>query len=223
MAITQPTWSYSAIKGFDTCPKQHYHLSVKKDYAWPKDASQDYGTEFHKAAEQYIKYSTPLDKRFGFAKPLLVKLNKMKGEKLCEFKMGLTAELEPCEFFAKDVWFRTIIDLAILNGEEAKILDYKTGKSAQYADKGQLELMALATFKHFPQIKVVRGGLLFVVANAFVKETYEIDRESDLWAKWLGEYKKLVAAHKNNVWNPKPSGLCKAHCAILECEHNGRA
>ena len=155
MAITQPTWSYSAIKGFDTCPKQHYHLSVKKDYAWPKDA--------------------------------------------------------------------TIIDLAILNGEEAKILDYKTGKSAQYADKGQLELMALATFKHFPQIKVVRGGLLFVVANAFVKETYEIDRESDLWAKWLGEYKKLVAAHKNNVWNPKPSGLCKAHCAILECEHNGRA
>ena len=26
-----------------------------------------------------------------------------------------------------------------------------------------------------------------------------------------------------DVWNPRPSGLCKKHCVVLECPHNGRS
>jgi hypothetical protein len=138
--------------------------------------------------------------------------------------MGLTANLEPCEFFDDDVWFRGVSDLTILDRESgvAKVIDYKTGKSAKYADKGQLELMALATFKHFPEVKTVKGGLLFVVCKAFIKDTYTIDRESELWQKWLIEYAKLEKAYEVDVWNPRPTGLCKAHCIVTECPHNGR-
>lgn len=67
--------------------------------------------------------------------------------------MGLTENLEPCDFFSDEVWWRGIADLVIIDEEEdlAWVIDYKTGKSARYADKGQLELMALAIFK-FSQI-----------------------------------------------------------------------
>jgi len=223
---TKPAWSFSSIKTFDQCPKKYYHLKVVKDYEENfKTEPILYGNEFHAAAENYVsgKVDT-LDPRFDYAQATLDKLKGMKGEKLCEFKMGLTENLEPCGFFDKDVWFRGVSDLTILDRESgvAKVIDYKTGKSAKYADKGQLELMALATFKYFPEVKTVKGGLLFVVCKAFIKDTYTINRESELWQKWLGEYGKMEQAYKADVWNPRPTGLCRAHCIVLECPHNGR-
>ena len=222
----KPTWSFSSIKTFDQCPKKYYHTKVLKDYK--EDFNTEaimYGNEFHEAAEVYVRGDVEtLDPRFDYALSALDKLKNMKGEKLCEFKMGLTENLEPCGFFDKDVWFRGVSDLTILDREAgvAKIFDYKTGKSAKYADKGQLELMALATFKHFPEVKVVKSGLLFVVCNAFIKETYTIENEPALWEKWLGEYGKLEKAFEVDTWNARPTGLCRAWCVVLECPHNGK-
>jgi hypothetical protein len=224
--MAKPAWSFSSIKTFDQCPKKYYHVKVAKDYE--EDFSTEailYGNEFHKAAEEYVsEVVSALDPRFAYAQQALDKLKGMKGEKLCELKMGLTANLEACGFFDKGVWFRGVADLIVLDREAgvAKVIDYKTGKSAKYADKGQLELMALAVFKHFPEVKVVKGGLLFVVCNAFIKDTYTIEQESELWKKWLIEYGKMEKAYEVDVWNPRPTGLCRAHCIVLECPHNGR-
>ena len=170
---TKPAWSFSSIKTFDQCPKKYYHLKVVKDYEENfKTEPILYGNEFHAAAENYVsgKVDT-LDPRFDYAQATLDKLKGMKGEKLCEFKMGLTENLEPCGFYDKDVWFRGVSDLTILDRESgvAKVIDYKTGKSAKYADKGQLELMALATFKYFPEVKTVKGGLLFCCMQSVYK------------------------------------------------------
>lgn len=222
----RPAWSFSSIKTFDQCPKKYYHLKVAKDYEenFQTEAIL-YGNEFHKAAEDYVSGAVEeLDPRFDYAKAALDRLLSMKGEKLCEYKMGLTSNLEPCGFFDADVWFRGVVDLAILDREAgtAKVIDYKTGKSAKYADKGQLELMALAIFKHFPEIHTVKGGLFFVVCNAFVQDTYTITQEPDLWRKWLTEYGKVEQAYTNDVWNPRPTGLCRNHCVVTECPHNGR-
>lgn len=217
-------WSFSGIKSFDQCPKKFYHLKVIKDYKEPQTEATLYGTEFHTAAEEYIRDGKELPKYFEFAKPVLDSLNKMDGEKYCEYEMGLTENLEPCGFKDENVWWRGIVDLAIINHEtgEARIIDYKTGKSARYADTGQLELMALATFKHFPQVTKVRAGLIFVVCNEFIKASYTIEDAPKLWEKWLTEYNKLKSAYENDVWNPRPSGLCRKHCVVLDCAHNGR-
>jgi hypothetical protein len=148
-----------------------------------------------------------------------------RGKKLCEYKMGLTENLEPCDFFAKDVWFRGAADLIILDekAETAWVIDYKTGRNARYADKGQLELMALATFKHFPAIKFIRGGLMFVVSNELIKDSYALGAQGGLWEKWLGDFSRMESAFDKDVWNTNPSGLCRAHCVVLECPHNGRS
>lgn len=226
METKKPVWSFSSIKTFIQCPKKYYHLKVRKDYEenFATEAIL-YGNEFHKAAELYMKNEVEeLDPRFDFAKDALLKLKEMPGEKLCEHKMGLTSNLEPCGFYDSNVWYRGIADLIILNREKgtAKVLDYKTGKNTKYADKGQLELMALCVFAHFPEIKVVKGGLLFVVCPAVISDTYTIENRPGMWSKWLQEYGVLLKAYKADVWNPRPTGLCRAHCVVLECPHNGK-
>jgi hypothetical protein len=216
-------WSFSKAKAFETCPKQFYHEKILKQYPFEETEAMRYGTEFHKACENYIGSSTALPPQFEFIRATLDALNNKRGVKICEKKLGLTADLKPCGFFNDRVWFRGIADLIIVDvlAEIAWVIDYKTGKSARYADKGQLELMALTIFKHYPEVKKVKAGLLFVVANKLIKEEYEISSEPNLWEKWLGVYGRMEKAFDTDVWNPRPSGLCKRHCKVLECPHNG--
>jgi CRISPR/Cas system-associated exonuclease Cas4 (RecB family) len=178
-----------------------------------------------KAFEQCPKKFYHLKVAKDYAKGGLDALIAKRGDKLCEYKMGLTASLEPCDFFADDVWFRGIADLVILDeeAETAWVVDYKTGKNARYADKGQLELMALATFKHFPKVKKVRGGLMFVVSNDLITDSYDLVSQGELWRKWLTDIANMESAFENDTWNANPSGLCRAHCVVLECPHNGRS
>jgi RecB family exonuclease len=216
-------WSFSRIKAFEQCPKQFYHEKVLKQYPFIQTEAMIYGNQFHKACEDYIGKGEPLPERFMYIKDALDKLNQRKGVKICEQRLGVTANLEPCTFGARNVWFRGIVDLAILDEDSGIgwIIDYKTGKSAKYADKGQLELMALAIFAHYPKITSIRAGLLFVVANKLVKETYEVADRANLWEKWASNYATMEKAFEADVWNPRPSGLCKRHCPVTECPHNG--
>ena len=222
MTYSVSPWSFSKIKAFEQCPKQFYHMKIAKDYTEKETEAMLYGTLFHEAAENFVKDDTPIPEKFKYAEAALTSLKNKPGKKLCEYKLGLTEDLEPCGFFDENVWFRGIADLIILDGDTAWVVDYKTGKSARYADKGQLELVALATFKHFPEIKKVKAGLLFVIAKTLVKDSYEDTVAPTLWKKWLSDYARMEKALETNTWNPRPSGLCRQHCAVIDCPHNGR-
>lgn len=215
------TWSYSSLSLFNLCPRKYYHLRVLKDIKEPESEQMRYGLDLHKAAELYIGEGVPLEPGFAFMQPALDRLKAMEGEKKCEYRMGLTRNLEPCGFFDSDVWWRGIADLMVVNGKKTKVLDFKTGKD-RYADTKQLEVLALATFKHFPETEEVNGGLLFVVYNNLIKEKYTKENEAKLWQKWLPETDRLEAAYEKDVWNPKPNFTCRGWCAVISCPHNSK-
>jgi len=214
-------WSFSRLKSFEQCPKQFYHMKIAKDYTEGETEAMRYGTEAHLVAEEFIRDGKPVPVKFAYMKDVLEALNRRRGNKITEIKMGLTQELEPCAFRSKDVWWRGIADLVITDGSTAWIVDYKTGKSAKYADKGQLELMALATFKFFPDIKSINAALIFTKAKKFIKHKYTDDMIDSLWDKWLSKFKRMEVAYETDTWNAHPSGLCKRHCAVVECVYNG--
>lgn len=217
------TWSYSSLDLFKQCPHKYYRLKVSKDIVEPPTEHLTYGLEVHKAAEEYIRDGKPVPEKYGYMKATLDKLNAMEGEKLCEFQMGLSKGLEPCGFFDKGiVWWRGIADLIVLNGDTASVFDYKTGKSARYADTKQLEILSLSLFKHFPEVKKVKAGLLFVVSKDLVKAKYESDKAHEYWVKWLDDTLRLESAFKTNVWNPKPNFSCSKWCPVKDCTHNGK-
>ena len=215
-------WSYSSINLFEQCPRKYYHLRVAKDIVEPESEAMLYGTLVHKAAEDYIKDGVEIPAKFAYITPVLDVLKNIPGEKLCEYKMGLTEDLNPCDFFADNVWFRGVVDLLIINEDKAHIVDYKTGKSSQYADVKQLELMALAVFIHFPEVKTIKSGLAFLVAEDFVKADYLADQSCSLWMRWTEKVSRLKQAHEHDVWNARPNFTCKKFCAVKTCEHNGK-
>ena len=113
-----------------------------------------------------------------------------------------------------------IIDLLILDEENktAWVVDYKTG-SDKYPDRDQLELMALLTFAHYPQVEQVNAALLFVVKESIVKHKIAVDSMDKILWEYRERVSRIEACHENNVWNPKQSGLCP-WCPVVECEFN---
>jgi hypothetical protein len=220
--MTIPAWSYSSIKTFDQCPKKYYHLRVAKDIKDGDNTATLYGKEVHTAAENFIKDGTPIPAKYGFIAPTIEALNAIEGEKHCELKLGVAkreGKFVACDFFAPDVWWRGIADLVIINGDTAHLIDYKTSKNAKYADTKQLDLLAGAVFTHFPQVKLIKSALVFVVSNEFVKKKHEGIMRTAYMSVMHPELTRLEAAMENNVWNANSGPLCK-FCPVTTCSHN---
>jgi hypothetical protein len=216
-------WSYSSLDLFKQCPHKYYRLRVVKDVKEPYQEHLSYGLKVHKAAENYIEKGTPIPPEYAEMLAPIEKFKEMDGEKLCEYRMGLTRNLEPCKFSDKNVWWRGIADLIVIKDDgKAYIVDYKTSKSSKFADMKQLEILSLALFKHFPHVKKVKAGLLFVVANDFVTSEFEADTSKPLWTKWFDDSGRLEKAFELNVWNPRPNFTCSQWCPVKDCVHNGK-
>jgi len=121
-------WSYSSLKTFEQCPRKYYHLKVAKDVKDGDTEATLYGKSVHTAAEEFIRDGKELPEQFSYLLPALEQLKAIPGEKHCEMKLGLTEDLEPCDFFDKRVWWRGIADLVIVDKENklAYSVDYKT-------------------------------------------------------------------------------------------------
>lgn len=214
------TWSYSSLALYQQCPKKYYHLKVAKDIKEELGEAITFGNEIHKIAEEYVAKDKPIPEKYKSIEAALKALKDMEGDKLCENKLGLTVDFEPCGFFDKKVWWRGVADLIILQGDTILTVDYKTGKKSQYADLKQLEILSLAIFKHFPHVKKVKAGLMFLFAEDFVRTEYSADSQQELWVSWLADVGQLEATVKNNVWNPKPNFTCRGYCPVTSCTHH---
>jgi hypothetical protein len=176
----------------------------------------------HKAAEEFIKEGKPIPSKFKTFQDLLQSVKSLPGDKHCELRLGVKKTDDgyaPCGFFDKDVWWRGIADLVSINGDTAYSIDYKTGKSAKYADVKQLDAVAAALFTHFPHLRRIKSALLFVVSEEFISKDHFGEQRDDYFAFFTPELDRLEAAQQTGVWNAVTGPLC-AYCPVTSCEHN---
>lgn len=207
------THSYSSIKQFDNCARQYHEVRILRKFKQVETEAALYGTEVHKALELYLMDGTPIPDKFAQFKPYADSIAKAKGDRFCELKMGIRADFTPCEFFDKDVWFRGVPDVLIVNGTTARVGDWKTGKSSRYADPDQLELMAAMVMSHYPNVQRVKGALIFLVAKDIVMADYTRDQFAAIMSKWAGKASRIEDALEKGVWNPRKGPLCR-FCAV---------
>ena len=210
------TWSFSALKEYVNCPKQYQELKVLKRYEKQPTEQMLYGTVVHKACEDYVSTGKPLDKNYQRFKPVLDSLIAIPGTKYPEYEMALTPDKQPCGFRDSGRWVRGIVDLLIVDGDYAFIIDYKTG-SNRYPDPKQLKLMALMTFAHFPEVQKIKAGLLFVMHESFMDEEYTRDQIPKLWKYFESDLERLNYSYENDVWQANPTPLC-GWCPVKSCE-----
>lgn len=211
-------WSYSSIKTFEQCPKKYFHLRVAKDVKDEPGEAADYGTAVHLAAEEFIRDGKPIPEKFAFIRPVVEKLASLPGEKHAELKLGIRKDFSPCGFFDKDVWWRGIADLLVIDRHRAWCVDYKTGKNARYADTKQLDLLAGAVFSHFPEVTKIKSSLIYVVSGDLIPKKHVITERSTYLSVFDEQLERLDAAMENGVWNAKTSPLC-GWCPVTSCEH----
>lgn len=211
-------WSYSSIKTFEQCPKKYFHLKVAKDVKDEPGEAADYGTAVHLAAEEFIRDGKPIPEKFAYIRPIVERLAELPGDKMAELKLGIRKDFSPCGFFDKDVWWRGIADLLVIDGHKAWCVDYKTGKSARYADTKQLDLLAGAVLSHFPEVTKIKSSLIYVVSGELIPKTHVITERSQYLSVFDTQLDQLDAAMENGVWNPVSSGLCP-WCPVTSCEN----
>lgn len=223
-------WSYSSMNTFKTCPHRYFREKIKKDI--PRDPDTEaiiYGVELHKVMEDYVGSGgmIQIPEKFSIAKPWAERLLNLPGDKFVERKMGISRDggvFTACEYDAPNVWFRGIADLVVVNPADktAYIVDYKTGKSAKYADPTQLELMAACVFLLYPKIERIKAMLLFIVCKQVVKVEYEVGSKFKVFEKLDEVLHRRTKAYETGVFNKNPNGLCRAYCPVVDCGHNGR-
>ena len=218
----QIKWSYSSIKTFAQCPKKYYHLKVAQDVKDSGSAATLYGSEMHKAAEDFISLGTPLPPKFAPMQAFMDAVKNLPGTKYCELKLGVKKDRDTyaaCDYDDPDYWWHGIADLVSINGYKAYSMDYKTSKNAKYADIKQLDLIAGAIFLRFPQVMQVKSALAFVVSGEFVKAEHIVTERSNYLKIFDKELDQLAGAFESGVWNANSGPLCK-FCPVKTCAHN---
>lgn len=223
-------WSHSALSDFKNCPKAYYHKRVAKDVIDPPNSAGIAGDYMHRMFDAYLKDGTPLPTGYpedirdwpaGVKPPAdyqiyLDGLKARPGQMYSECKYAITTKMEPCDFFAPDVWCRGIIDVLTINGDKATILDHKTGK--RKADFTQLKLCALLVFIHHPEVQTIKVEYAWLKDVLMDRATYTRDMEPVLWQGFLPDLMQYKQAAKTMTFVPRPSGLCNGWCPVTECE-----
>jgi ATP-dependent exoDNAse (exonuclease V) beta subunit len=213
-------WSFSGLKDYVNCPRQYYEVKVAKSVQKEVSKQMLYGTAVHEALENYVKDGTPLPKNYQQFARYIDPLKNVPGQHYPEHEMALTENREPCDFSGTDYWVRGIVDLLIVDGDRALIVDYKTGR-ADYADPDQLKLMALMAYAHFPEVDQIKASLMFVAHDRILFEEYRRDKQEELWEVFTPKLKRLEVSYENNFWPENPNFLCRKWCPVKACRFNG--
>ena len=211
--MTIPAWTYSQLEKFETCPRQFYHVRVKRDVVEPPTEATLWGGRVHEAMEYRIKDGTALPEGMTQWEGLANKISNMKGEKFCEVEMALDENFQPAPW--KAAWTRGIADLLVVNGDKAVNLDYKTGKRKL---THQLMLYAGYTFAIYPKVNTVVTGFVWMRDKKIDKETFTRDQVPMIWQTFIPKVRKLESAYERDAWPVRPSGLCKGWCPVKTCE-----
>lgn len=213
-------WSYTSLQSFITCPRQYEAKYVLKTLPFTSTPATEWGNQVHAALEKAVKDGAALPANMKQYQAVVDFVLSRPGKKYTELPMGLTAEGEPCGFFDKNCDVRGKIDLLIIDGDQAWVVDYKTGKPK--GDPLQLRLFALFVFHHYPHIKRVRSMYLWLGEEAkspITKIDYTTEQLDDMWSDFDRELAVVDEAYAVGVFQPKPSGLCKEHCGVTTCEY----
>jgi len=216
-------WSHSRNTTFLQCPKKFFHLNVAKDVPFEESEAMRWGKQVHKALERRLGVGAELPSNMTQYEKAAVMASKvadrMAGDILCEQQLAVDQKLKPCNWFGAQTWGRCILDLLIINEETGNAVawDWKTGKKKD--DDRQLAIQAAFVFRHYPTIKTVKSGFVWLKEGCDISSvTFSRDREKHIWRQILPVVRDLTDAVNIGDWPARPSGLC-GWCPVRDCKH----
>jgi CRISPR/Cas system-associated exonuclease Cas4 (RecB family) len=215
-------YSYSSIQQYETCPRRFFLTRICKAVTEPQNEATVHGRDVHSALEKAVDGKQALPEKYEKYQPIVDKLRAAKGERVLEYRFALTNTLEPCDYWAPNVWVRGVLDVGIVRNRDAIVLDYKTGK--RKLDLDQLRLFALAGLSLWPHVDTVKTAYIWLPTGSMDQETFTRDDKVEIHRDFAARVHRMESSEKNDDWPPRPSGLCKNYCPVGRslCEHCGK-
>lgn len=214
--IFKTPWSFSVLTMFEQCRKKYYHLKVTKDV---KDSDSSFsieGKEVHDAMFKRVINGVPLPLPIRQYEKIAARFAGTKGEKHGEMKLCLNKKFEPVDWFASDAWVRAIVDLLIVRGDTAIIVDWKTGKKR--VDWTQLKLSAAVLSRLMPEINNFKLVFVWLRNSDVSSESISKGEIRGLWTDLLPRVKAIELAKQTTEFPATESGLCR-FCPVHSCPH----
>ena len=210
--------SYSSIKMYENCPLRYYKQRVLKEITDTGGDASVYGERIHKFLEDRLRENAALPQEAVQYETLCKSVEAIAegGELHIERELVLNENLEPTGWWDADAWLRSKLDILVVNGDTAVVMDWKTGK--RRPDFFQMELFAAQVFKHFPQVIEVKTSLVWLKTLEMDTEEYKVEYVNQIWEKIISKIRRIHQSLEHETWPAKPSGLCPYCPAKHICE-----
>lgn len=206
--------SYSLLNQYMNCPHATFHKYVAKTYPYVETPAMAEGNAIHLAMENRLRIKQPLPPKYagweGFVEPL-----ERRTQPLIEEKLGIRQNGSPCGFFDKDVFFRGKIDVALVDGSKAYIVDWKSGGS-KYEDPFELEIGAILLQAKY-NASAIKGQYAWLAENR-LGTLYDLSDTNKTFAKMKHLMDEIERDRSRDWFEKRKSGLC-GWCVVESCEH----
>lgn len=159
---TIPTWSFSALGIYETCPFWAYlrYIMRIKEPKRPATHPAERGVRVHNDAEAFVRGLGPLTKELTRFEPKFNELREsfVLGQAELEGDWGFTQDWVPTGWFADDVWARIKLDAFVhVNPTHGRVIDYKTGKSFGNEVKHMMQgqTYGIGSFIKYPELQTL--------------------------------------------------------------------
>lgn len=210
------TWSFSGLKGFETCGYKYQQQNILKKFPEPPSDQLKWGDYVHKSFETSLKTGVPLPADLLPYQKWIEMIHKLPGKLYVEEKYALTRAFEPTSYFSPTVWYRGKGDAVKVIPPFAAIIDWKTGKVKN--DDTQLMLMAQCVFSHHPDVQKVHTAFVWLQEDCTTAMTFTRQEMADEWLTLFPRVEDLENAVKTQNFPKRPSGLCREYCSVSDCE-----
>lgn len=203
--ILKPPYSYSNLAQYSACAARHNYERILKlkpleDTQHPAAAR---GTSLHEICDKYTKGEiTVLPSELSRFKPVLDKLVNVGA--LAEVKLAITRDLQPCDYDDPNAYFYGIIDTLELDGPQACVGDWKSGKERDYSH--QLRFYTLLVFISYPDVNLIHTRIRYIDLYKSVPGiSYSRPHVSQIMAEFSYIVDRML---KDRIRAPTPSDIC---------------
>jgi len=226
--MTKFAVSYSRLSDYSTCPLMFREKYINKTLKFEQNAAMKRGEEVHAALERNVYRALHRQDPVGEqvvidTHPILVAFVDRHPMVATEEKNAFNEKWKVRDYFAKDVFFRSVIDLegrTDLKGGVANIIDFKTGQYNE--NEKQLKLYNMVALLKYPEITSATSTLLFVdqkrnsppvttPRSELKSMLHEVEEQSEL----------IQISIERDEWPATQSWKCK-WCAVDSCKYARR-
>ena len=210
--------SYSSLDTYEKCPLKYYYLKIEKSVKDSGNEFTRYGERVHEGLAKRLLSNEPLPEDLEQYEGLCATIKGKNPVLNAEIRMCINENLEPTEWFSADAWLRSIVDILIVdhNNATATVMDWKTGKPNK--NYNQLKLFALQVFQHYPQVDKVKTAFIWLKDKSINSKVYVRGDMGTMWETVLNKIDRVKQSVKYDKWPPKPSGLCRYCPANKICD-----